>query len=247
MTTARDLLTITMDIPSAPSVRRGDLSLGLAAAELIDLLRLGAAGLAADRIVPVSAVPVTRAPDGAPGPAAAQKAALEAAQEAAPEADGAPPVEAAQATPPVLADPLLAQAAAALMGEPPHETVEDWLWRRGRGLPTRYLDVFEAEGQLARERRRRWGVFGSSRMVLVDSAGRRRAAHRWSADEPVLVALAAAVGTGVLPAEGPARFGGGVDTVLAVLHQAVAELAEERLRRARRRDEARVTTLRRGY
>jgi hypothetical protein len=224
MTTARDLLTITMDIPSAPSVRRGDLSLGLAAAELIDLLRLGAAGLAADRIVPVSAVPVTRAPDGAPGPAAAQ--------EAAPEAEGAPPVEAARATPPVLADPLLAQAAAALVGEPPHETVEDWLWRRGRGLPTRYLDVFEAEGQLARERRRRWGVFGSSRMVLVDSAGRRRAAHRWSADEPVLVALAAAVGTGVLPAEGPARFGGGVDTVLAVLHQAVAELAEERLRRA---------------
>lgn len=242
MTTARDLLTITMDIPSAPSVRRGDLSLGLAAAELIDLLRLGAAGLAADRIVPVSAVPVTRAPDAAAGPAAAQKA----AQEAAPEAEGAPPV-AAQETPPVLADPLLAQAAAALVGQPPHETVEDWLWRRGRGLPTRYLDVLEAEGQLARERRRRWGVFGSSRMVLVDSAGRRRAAHRWSADEPVLVALAAAVGTGVLPAEGPARFGGGVDTVLALLHQAVAELAEERLRRARRRDEARVTTLRRGY
>lgn len=234
MTTARDLLTITMDIPSAPSVRRGDLSLGLAAAELIDLLRLGAAGLAADRIVPVSALPVTRAPDAAAGPAPAQKA----EPEAEPGAEGAPPV---------LADPLLAQAAAALVGEPPHETVEDWLWRRGRGLPTRYLDVFEAEGQLARERRRRWGVFGSSRMVLVDSAGRRRAAHRWSADEPVLVALAAAVGTGVLPAEGPARFGGGVDTVLALLHQAVAELAEERLRRARRRDEARVTTLRRGY
>ncbi|MEE4542432.1 GPP34 family phosphoprotein [Streptomyces sp. V4-01] len=207
MTTARDLLTITMDLPSEPSVRRGDLSLGLAAAELIDLLRLDLVQLAADRVLPVAA-----APDA-----------------------------------PEVADPLLAQAAEALVRKLPFETVEDWLWRRGRGLPTGYLAALEAEGRLARERRRKWGVLWTSRMVLVDSPDRRRAAHRWSADEPVLVALAAAVGTGVLPAEAPARFGGGVDTVLALLHQALAELAEERLRRARRRDEARVTTLRRGY
>jgi hypothetical protein len=222
MTTARDLLTVTMDVPSAPSVRRGDLSLGLAASELIDLLRLKVVRLAADRIIPVH-------------PAASGSASPGTATPGTPDAA------------PALADPLLTQAGEALVREAPYETVEDWLWRRGRGLPTVYLDAFEAEGQLARERRRRWGVFGSSRMVLVDSADRRRAAHRWSADEPVLVALAAAVGTGVVPTEVPAYADPAVDTVLAVLHQAVAELAEERLRRARRRDEARVTTLRRGY
>jgi hypothetical protein len=67
MTTARDLLTITLDLPSARSVERGDLSLGLAAAELVDLLKLDAAVLDGDRIVPRSAGGGAAIGDGAGG------------------------------------------------------------------------------------------------------------------------------------------------------------------------------------
>jgi hypothetical protein len=224
MTTARDLLTITLDLPSARSVERGVLSLGLAAAELVDLLKLDAAVLDGDRIVPRSAGGGAAIGDGAGGAGGDGGAGW-------------------------AGDRMLGEAAAALAagprGEP--ETVEDWLWRRGRDLTGAYLDAFEAEGRLTRERRRRWGLLTPGRVVLADSPERRRAAHRWSADEPLLVALACAVGTGVLQPEPPDALGSQVVAVLDALHQAVAELAEERARRARRKDEARITSLRRGY
>jgi hypothetical protein len=52
MTTPRDLLFVTFDMDSVRPVERGDLSLGLAAAELIDLLAAGAVAVDGDRVVP---------------------------------------------------------------------------------------------------------------------------------------------------------------------------------------------------
>lgn len=70
-------------------------------------------------------------------------------------------------------------------------------------------------------------------MVVVDSPARRRALHRWAADEPVLVSLAAAVG---IPAEqgadGPVMTDDAVTTVLAAVNDAVMELEAVRQRRS---------------
>ncbi|SEG10490.1 Golgi phosphoprotein 3 (GPP34) [Actinacidiphila yanglinensis] len=233
MTTARDLLTVTMDMPSSRTVERGDLSLALAGAELADLLRAGAADVDRGRIVP--------------GPRSPHD------------------------------DRLLGEAATAMSRTLPFETVDDWLWRRGRGLPAAYLAALTDEGRLARQRERRWLVFGSSRMVLLDSADRQRAAHRWAAEEPVLVALATTIGvaghrpepappdTSVearpdlrphLPPELPSALppdlaaelpDPAVEAVLSAVVHAVAELSEERRRRANRLKDAHATTLRRGY
>lgn len=54
MTTPRDLLIVTTDMESLRPVERGDLSLALAAAELIDLLGAQVVGLDGDRVVPRS-------------------------------------------------------------------------------------------------------------------------------------------------------------------------------------------------
>lgn len=153
-----------------------------------------------------------------------------------------PPAGPAAAEP---ADPLLAAAAAALVPEPPYEPVGDWLWRRGRGLARTYLDAMQETGLLVRESRRRWLVVRNSRLVLVDSAARRRAHHRRRADEPVLAALAAAIGVvggDALPASDEATA-----SVLGAVADAVAELSEERLRRARRLEDAAADNVRRGY
>lgn len=52
MTTAQDLLIVSLDVPSARPVERGDLSLALAGAELVDLLAAEAVTLDDERIVP---------------------------------------------------------------------------------------------------------------------------------------------------------------------------------------------------
>ncbi|MFI1964775.1 GPP34 family phosphoprotein [Streptomyces pathocidini] len=52
MTAARDLLHVAMDTADHGPVERGDLSLALAGAEMIDLLGAEAAGLEDDRVVP---------------------------------------------------------------------------------------------------------------------------------------------------------------------------------------------------
>jgi hypothetical protein len=221
MSTARDLLIVTLE-PGGGPVERGDLSLALAAAEAVDLLGAGVIGLAGDRVEPRAA----DAPD----------------------------------------DRLLAEAAASVRREEPYETVGDWLWRRGRGLVDAYLAALVAEGQLTREERRRWGLFKASDQVLADSAARRRATSRRAADEPVLAALTTAVGLGGDDA-GPSGGGTGTaagpgpaagpdvpevpdptaDAVLDALARALAELADERTRRARRLQDAAADNYRRGY
>lgn len=203
MTTPRDLMIVTMDAEPSRLVERGDLSLALAGAELIDLLGAQEAGLDGERIVP--------------GPA------------------GAP------------VDPLLDQAASSLVREAPYESVVDWLWRRGRGLSEAYLSALEADGQLVRQRNRRWKVFWTRELALVDTEARRHAAYRGRSDEPVLAALTEAIGIRERGGAAPKVSDDAVARVLAALDDALAELAAERQRRDRRRDEAAVDNVRRGY
>ena len=205
MSTAQDLLIITLDMPSARPVERGDLSLALAAAELIDLLTAGVVTLVEEeRIVPAAEPPVVEG--------------------------------------------VLAEAAASLPEQEPPESVDDWLWRRGRGLSAAYLEALEAEGKLAKERQRRLLVLHTDRMVLVDSPARHRAANRWAADEPVLIALAAAVGIRIRQIDEAAGVtDDAVATVLAAVVDALTELANERTRRARKLQEAATDNVQRGY
>ncbi|MBV7699218.1 GPP34 family phosphoprotein [Streptomyces sp. TRM70350] len=134
-------------------------------------------------------------------------------------------------------DRLLDEAGASLVRHPPYETVEDWLWRRGRGLAQAYVGVLEEEtptgGALRHWLRRR-----SEPAAAADSPSRRRANDRWAAHEPVLVGLADTLGI-----EGPSAAGPGdaadepVVTVLAAVHDALTELEAVRQRR-RIEDEA---------
>jgi hypothetical protein len=229
MTTARDLLFVTMDMPSVRPVERGDLSLALAGAELIDLLGLGAAALDGEHVLP----------GGAPygGGDALLGQAVKALPAAGEAEEGAAGAGAAVSR---------VRNGADGAGGAGGETVEDWLWRRGRGLPDAYLAALEADGLLSRERQRRFLLLSSSRVVLAESAGRRRAAHRWAADEPTLLALAAAIGiSGPPPVPEPPP--GPPAAVVTALHHALAELAQERTRRSRRLDDATQVYVRRGY
>jgi Golgi phosphoprotein 3 (GPP34) len=189
MTTPRDLLIVAIDTASSRPLERGDLSLALAGAELIDLLDAQAVTLEGDHIVPSHR--------------------------------------------PAMADRLLEEAASSFARQAPHESVGDWLWRRGRGLSVAYLAVLEAEGQLTRGRRRRWGLSRTGRTELVDSPDRRLAADRWTSGEPILAVLAAAAGIDDQRTENsPSVPDDAVATVLAAVHDAVRELEAERQRRA---------------
>ncbi|MFD7033229.1 GPP34 family phosphoprotein [Streptomyces sp. NPDC059917] len=131
-------------------------------------------------------------------------------------------------------DPLLAGAAGALVREAPHESVADWLWRRGRGLSAVYRARLEADGQLVRPRRRGLS-FRAGEAELVDSPARSGAADRWASDDPVLATLAEALG--VLPREARAADvadvpDDAVATVLATVSDALVELAAVRQRRS---------------
>ncbi|MEU6283700.1 GPP34 family phosphoprotein [Streptomyces sp. NPDC047028] len=194
MDTARDLFIVGTGVFGDRPVERGELSLALAGAELVDLLGVRAASLEGERV--------------APGP------------------------------PLSLGDRMLDQAVSALNRTEPYETVEDWLWRRGKGLAAAYADVLDAEGRLTGgrrpwfpRRRRTAGTAGST--GTADTEARRRAADRWESREPVLAALAEALGI---------QGGGGeqadeefldeaVVTVLAAVGDAVTELTAVRQRR----------------
>ncbi|MFD8993842.1 GOLPH3/VPS74 family protein [Streptomyces abikoensis] len=129
-------------------------------------------------------------------------------------------------------DRLLDQAAAALVREAPYETVSDWLWRRGRELAPAHLAALEAEGVLTRQRSH-WKPFQGGRRVLADSPDRRRAKERWESNEPVLVALATAVGIRDQETEdAPGVPDETVETVLAAVNDALIELEGVRQRRA---------------
>ncbi|MBV7672672.1 GPP34 family phosphoprotein [Streptomyces halstedii] len=138
---------------------------------------------------------------------------------------------------PAPGDRLLGEAAERLTRQPPYERIEDWLWRRGRDLSSVYQTALEEDGELTRKRGGRLS-FGSERVEPVDSPGRRRAAGRWEAKEPVLAALASVVGiddgrSGDEPGldDKPGLEDEAVTTVVAAVHDAVMELEAVRQRR----------------
>jgi hypothetical protein len=201
MTTPRDLLITAMEVAASRAPERGDLSLALAGAELIDLLDARAITLAGDHIVPSDRHAV--------------------------------------------ADRMLDEAVSSLARQAPYDSVDDWLWRRGRDLSGAYLAALEAAGQLSRQRHRRWMIFQPTHVVLVDSPARRHAANRYASGEPIIAALAEAVGIGDKPtAESPSVADDAVATVLAAVHDAVRSLEAERQRQAL--DEAAFDNIWRG-
>jgi hypothetical protein len=106
-------------------------------------------------------------------------------------------------------DRLLSEAAQWLADGGPGETVDDWLWRRGRDLAGRYRTVLEEEGLVEPERRRH-NPLRRQHTAPADPSAIRAAGERRSSGEPVL---------------------GARTTVLAAVLQAVTELAGERQRR----------------
>ncbi|MFE0627586.1 GPP34 family phosphoprotein [Streptomyces sp. NPDC058864] len=133
---------------------------------------------------------------------------------------------------PVTGDHLLDQAASALVDREPYETVEDWLWRRGRNLSSVYRAGLQAAG-LTAVSSPRWRPWATGEPVLLDSAARGEALGRWQSGEPVLSALAAAAG---ISGDRAATEAGDVTddavaTVLAAVHDAVEELQSVRQRK----------------
>lgn len=241
MTTPQDLIVVAMDVPPDLLVDRGDLSLALAGAELIDLLAAKAVTLSGDRVV------------SAPRPEGGQRTGDRLLDEALAAYESASRSD-EDHDPDRDADRDADQGSGHGSGSGPDqdqvsaERVEDWLWRRGRELPTAYLAALEEEGTLVHERHRRWGLLPTSRRVLADTPGRRRAAQHWASDAPVLRALAALIGVkgdepppDEVPAGSPARV------VLGALRHAVDELAEERRLRTTKLDRANATYRSRGY
>ncbi|MEU8752922.1 GPP34 family phosphoprotein [Streptomyces chartreusis] len=129
-------------------------------------------------------------------------------------------------------DRLLDEAASALVRQQPYESVEDWLWRRGRGLSTAYVEDLERVGLTARAPGPRF-TLRAARSVPVDSAARRQAEERWTSGEPVLAALGTAAGIRDESDETAEKLTDEtVTTVLAALGDAVMELEAVRQRRA---------------
>lgn len=129
-------------------------------------------------------------------------------------------------------DRLLDEAASALVRQEPYESVEDWLWRRGRGLSTAYVEDLERVGLTARAPGPRFALRPAP-SVPVDSAARRQADERWTSGEPVLAALGTAAGIRDDSGEDAEELTDEtVTTVLAALGNAVMELEAVRQRRA---------------
>lgn len=129
-------------------------------------------------------------------------------------------------------DRLLDEAASALVRQEPYESVEDWLWRRGRGLSAAYVEDLERVGLTARAPGPRFALRAAP-SVPVDSAARRQAEKRWTSGEPVLTALGTAAGIRDESGEVAEKLTDEtVTTVLAALGNAVMELEAVRQRRA---------------
>ncbi|MEV5159800.1 GPP34 family phosphoprotein [Streptomyces sp. NPDC053728] len=128
-------------------------------------------------------------------------------------------------------DALLGDAVERLTRHPPYERIDDWLWRRGKDLSAAYQDGLERDGELTRKRSGR-SPFGPERVEPADTPGRRRAADRRDAREPVLAALASAVGIDDDRDDGERALDDeAVTTVVAAVHDAVMELEAVRQRR----------------
>lgn len=188
MTTARDLAIVALDAAPHRPLEQGDVSLALAGAEVLDLIKARLLLLDGDRLLPN-----TQSPTG---------------------------------------DRLVDEAASSLVRQEPYESVEDWLWRRGRGLFSAYVADLERVGLATRPRARLIPV-RAGRTVLVDSTARRRAEERRASGEPVFAALAAAAGIQDGPDDAFADLADEtVVTVLAAVGDAVMELEAQRQRRA---------------
>ncbi|MFJ3648530.1 GOLPH3/VPS74 family protein [Streptomyces murinus] len=127
-------------------------------------------------------------------------------------------------------DRMLDEACAALVRAEPYESVEDWLWRRGRGLAAAYRDDLDRAGQLTGESRRWLPRLGGD-APQPDTPARRAAADRWWSNEPVLTALAVPLGIGEDRTDGNENADDAVLTVLAAVGDAVTELTAVRERR----------------
>lgn len=128
-------------------------------------------------------------------------------------------------------DRLLGEAAARLTRQPPHEPIEDWLWRRGKDLSAAYRAALEEDGELTRKRSSRLS-FGPERVEPADTPARRAAAARREEREPVLASLVSAVGVGGGPSDDdPGPDDEAVTAVLTAVHDAVMELEAVRQRR----------------
>ncbi|HEY9440779.1 MAG TPA: GPP34 family phosphoprotein, partial [Streptomyces sp.] len=74
--------------------------------------------------------------------------------------------------------------------------------------------------------------FRAGQLVLADSAARRDATDRWATDEPVLAALAEALGIERGKTDDSPAIEDDTATVLAAVHDALMELEAVRQRRA---------------
>ncbi|MEU1401125.1 GPP34 family phosphoprotein [Streptomyces sp. NPDC005728] len=136
----------------------------------------------------------------------------------------------------VTGDRLLDEAQTRLVRQEPYETVEDWLWRRGRGLASAYADALEKEEGQGTGKPHHWLPWRTERTAPTDSPAWRHASDRWNAHEPVLVDLAAALGIQDAP---PAERTDPdatpdpdtLETVLAAVGDALTELEAVRQRR----------------
>ncbi|GHI04740.1 hypothetical protein AQI88_29055 [Streptomyces cellostaticus] len=138
---------------------------------------------------------------------------------------------------PATGDRLLDAASTALVRQAPYESVEDWLWRRGRDLAASYADDLQAQ-QGDTGSRHRWLPRRGGDDAPADTPQRRHAADRWASREPVLVGLAAALGIPEGAAEqAPEGLpGDAVVTVLAGVNDALTELEAVRQRRRIEKD-----------
>ncbi|MGW4104439.1 GPP34 family phosphoprotein [Streptomyces okerensis] len=129
-------------------------------------------------------------------------------------------------------DPVLGEAASVLLRQAPYETVEDWLWRRGRDLAARYRATLEAEGLVAPARPHRL-PFRRARPASPDAPALRRAAERMSTGDPVLLGLSVAAGvTGQPDNNPPTGLTDEQAVVVGTVYDAVTQLAAARQRRS---------------
>ncbi|MGI5397489.1 GPP34 family phosphoprotein [Streptomyces sp. CA-251251] len=128
-------------------------------------------------------------------------------------------------------DPMLAEAASKIVQDSPYETVESWLWRRGRDLAARYRAAVEvtAPGDSTWSYRH---PFRRGHPVVVNPFVLRHGIDRLEAGEPLLVSLAAAAGLAEAPANEVDGFTDDEAFILAEVHRAVTQLAAERQRRS---------------
>ncbi|MFF6888086.1 GPP34 family phosphoprotein [Streptomyces sp. NPDC012421] len=126
---------------------------------------------------------------------------------------------------------LLGEAGARIVRQAPYESVEDWLWRRGKDLAAAYQTALEADGELTPRTAGRLS-FGARRVEAVDTPARHEAVDRWERREPVLTALASIVGIGGEPSDEELELDDDAATaVVAAVHDAVMELEAVRQRR----------------